>query len=116
MNSFYELNWFVAQALVVFVGTCFIKSFLIVPGLVFNPSYQWGEPLYMVLSAVEIGYIFYIGGIIQDCVEKELAQFQKDTNELLRKVDSLEQENTEMRSVFRRVMVFTEIDKTVFTQ
>lgn len=116
MESFYELNWVVAQACVVFIATWSIKSFLIVPGLIFNPTYQWSETLYMGISAVEIGYIFYMSRLIDTCIDKGILEFQTDMNALLRKIETLEKENSEMRTVFRRVMVFAEDDKALFEQ
>lgn len=114
MESFYELNWVVAQACVVFIATWSVKSLFIVPGLIFKPTYQWGETLYMGISAIEIGYIFYMSGLIDTCIDKGILEFQTDMDGLLRKIDSLEQEKSEMRTVFRRVMVFAEDDKALF--
>lgn len=72
--------------------------------------------MYMGISAIEIGYIFYMSKLIDTCIDKGILEFQTDMNALLRQIEILEQENSEMRTVFKRVMVFAEDDKALFEQ
>ena len=97
-----------------FIAIYFTKIVAISFWSILTPGSEWSEISYLLFASIGFGYIFYIGNWLLDAMEKGLIRIQDERRELLNKISSLEYENAEMRSIFKRAIQFTENDKQIF--
>jgi len=120
MNNTWGLNfdnnlfWLITYIPMIILTAYFAIKMINFVWSLFTPGHQWPEICYILLAILCFSYLVYIGNCILNAMEKTIHKIQKERKELSEKIAYLEEENSELRAIFKRAFQISENDKKYF--